>query len=127
MTLHPSNTPLSFRLLRAAQILLFANVVIWLIFGSISILRIFERHPEQYVIAWVIALMMLGNAAAMGLAGWAIAQRGFWTFFALAVLGVNIVLTFTDQVGFLDWATFAINLAILGCWWGSRRLLGAGR
>ena len=35
-------------------------------------------------------------------------------FIALIVLGVNIVLTVTDQVGLIDFITMLIDLAILG-------------
>ena len=113
--------------MRAAQGLFWANAAVWLSLGVASIARILAQDPEQVLTAWAVAVLMFGNAAAMGLAAWAIARRGIWTLFTLAVLMVNIVLTFTDQVGLLDWATFAIDLAILGCWMAARWLASSGR
>lgn len=63
----------------------------------------------------VIALLMLGNAGAFLLAGLGLSKpRRLTWLFALAVLAVNLVLTFTDQVGALDLITAAIDLVILG-------------
>jgi lysylphosphatidylglycerol synthetase-like protein (DUF2156 family) len=57
---------------------------------------------------------MFGNAGAMALSGMLLARRKLLFYLlALAVLAVNIVLTFTDQVGLLDWITFAIDLVLV--------------
>jgi len=57
---------------------------------------------------------MFGNASAMCLAGWGLERRNRWFYaFALVVLGINIILTFTDQVGIYDWITLAIDLILL--------------
>jgi hypothetical protein len=113
---------LAHRLLRAAQTLFAVNAIIWIALGVLSMARAYERNPAQSLTIWIIAVLMFGNAAAMGVAGWTLPRRGIWTIFALAVLVINIVLTFTDQVGFLDIATLFVDLAILGCWAGSLRL-----
>ena len=57
---------------------------------------------------------MFGNAGAMLLAGLGLGLRRLlpWLF-AMAVLLVNILLTFTDQVGILDWVTFAIDIVLV--------------
>jgi hypothetical protein len=41
-------------------------------------------------------------------------RRLLFYLFALAVLAVNVLLTFTDQVGALDWITLVIDLVLLG-------------
>ncbi len=100
---------------RAAQALFFLNAVIWLILGIVSLLRLSRGGPIPVVAALVIAILMFGNAGAMGISGIGLGtqRRGFY-YLALAVLLVNIVLTFTDQVGVLDFLTLALDLALLG-------------
>lgn len=69
----------------------------------------------------MVGILVFGNAAAMLLAGIVIGwPRRLFYLFALAVLGVNIVLTFTDQVGIWDVLTLLVDLALVG-------LLIAGR
>ena len=90
------------------------NAAVWLVFGVVSVLR-FVGSAEQAVTALVVAILMFGNAGAMALSGWLLLRRRLPCYlFALAVLGVNILLTFTDQVGALDWITFGIDLGLLG-------------
>lgn len=57
---------------------------------------------------------MAGNAAAMLLAGLCLAKPNIiYLYFAIALLVVNILLTFTDQFGLLDFITLLIDLALL--------------
>ena len=57
---------------------------------------------------------MAANAAAMLAAGIVIGRKKQqYYYFALALLTVNIILTFTDQFGFLDLVTLLIDLALI--------------
>ena len=97
---------------RAAQVLFFLNAAIWVILGITSLLRV-SRSPTSIMTAIVIGILMFGNAGAMVVSGFGLGKwRGFY-YLALAVLLVNIVLTFTDQVGLLDILTFVLDLALL--------------
>ena len=59
--------------------------------------------------------MMLGNIGAMPISGFLIGKYNKWFFnFTVLVLVGNIVLTFTDQFGFFDFATLIIDLVLLG-------------
>lgn len=101
-------------ILRAAQVLFLLNTAIWLVLGLASIYRIVSRNPDQTRTAWIIAIFMFGNAAAMLLSGVLIARSarpGY--YFALAVLTVNILLTFTDEFGTLDLITLLIDLILV--------------
>ena len=40
--------------------------------------------------------------------------------FALALLAVNIALTLTDQAGFYDWVTLALDVVVVGLLIGAR-------
>ena len=113
--------------MRWAQGLFFLNAAIWVLFGIVSVIRL-AGNAGQGVTAVVVAILMFGNAGAMALSGALLGKRRLLFYlFALAVLAVNIVLTFTDQVGALDWITFAIDLVLLGILLGWRKqFLGGG-
>ena len=65
-------------------------------------------------ILWVIAILMIGNAGAMALSGYGLSKKGKGSYYlAMAVLGINIILTVTDQIGILDWITLIIDLILL--------------
>ena len=90
------------------------NAAIWLVLGVVSVVRI-GGDAGQAVTAVVVAILMFGNAGAMALSGALLGKRRLLFYlFALAVLAVNVVLTFTDQVGALDWITLAIDLVLVG-------------
>ena len=98
--------------IRAAQALFFLNAAIWIALGITSLLNV-ARGSTSIMTAIVIGILMFGNAAAMVVSGFGLGKwRGFY-YLALAVLLVNIVLTFTDQVGLLDILTFVLDLALL--------------
>jgi hypothetical protein len=99
--------------IRAAQALFFLDAAIWVALGITSLLRV-SRGPTSIMTAIIIGIMMFGNAGAMVVCGVGLGTKrlGFY-YLALAVLLVNIVLTFTDQVGLLDILTFLLDLALL--------------
>jgi hypothetical protein len=98
---------------RIARVLLFLNAGIWVALGIASLSRV-SHSPTSVITAIVIGILMFGNAGAMVVSGLGLGKwRGFY-YLALAVLLVNIVLTFTDQVGLLDILTFLLDLVILG-------------
>ena len=107
--------------MRWAQGLFFLNAAIWLVFGIVSVLRL-GGNEGQGVTALVVAILMFGNAGAMALSGALLGKRRMLFYlFALAVLAVNVLLTFTDQVGAFDWITLAIDLVLLGILIGARK------
>jgi lysylphosphatidylglycerol synthetase-like protein (DUF2156 family) len=81
------------------------------------------RYPGGSITLWISGLLMFGNAATMLLSVLGLGtRRRLFYFFSLAVLAVNLVLTFTDQVGFLDWITFAIDLVLIALLVATRKL-----
>lgn len=103
------------REIAAAQVLFFANAAIWLVIGAASLMRQAALSSSQTSILWVIAVLMAGNAAAMAIAGAGLRWRTrLFGIFGLAVLLVNIVLTFTDQFGVFDLATLFIDVVLFG-------------
>lgn len=111
-TQSPSMLP---RRIRVAQALFFLNAAIWVLFGIASVLRLSAATSANALTAVVVAVLMFGNAAAMLWSGVTIArrQKRFYAL-ALAVLLINIVLTFTDQFGLFDLLTLLLDVALLG-------------
>lgn len=99
-------------LIRMTQALFLFNAVIWLVITIASLVRL---DSNSAITPWIIAILMLGNVAAFLLSSWGVGtgQKRFLAL-ALVVLAINILLTITDQVGFLDIATLAIDLILIG-------------
>jgi hypothetical protein len=102
--------------------LLFAlNGLIWLLISGLSVPRLPGSNDEYYVLYLILLLLMFANAGAMFVAAlWLGARRWLSYLFALALLFGNIVLTFTDQVGFWDLLTLFLDLGILLLLWRRR-------
>jgi threonine/homoserine efflux transporter RhtA len=63
---------------------------------------------------WVIVILMVGNSGAMAFSGYFLSRRARWSYYlALVVLGINILLSVTDQVGAFDWITLIIDLIFI--------------
>ncbi len=55
--------------IKAAQVLFFLNAAIWLLFGVISLARMATSGSGRPIATVVVAILMLGNAGAMLVAG----------------------------------------------------------
>ena len=98
-----------------AQWLFFINACVWLIFAVNNILRLENISNTPMIILWVVIILMFANAGALFVTGLWLGRQSKWAyFFALAVLLVNILLTFTDQVGFYDIVTVLLDFVTLG-------------
>lgn len=101
-------------LLRLAQGLFLCNAIIWVGIGVVSLSRVGSGSIVQPGMAWVISILMFGNAAAMLWSGWAIGRKKMlFIYLAMIVLIVNLSLTATDQFGFWDLITLLIDLVLL--------------
>jgi hypothetical protein len=99
------------RRVHLAQILFFLNALIWLVF---MLLFLSDSALERFS-TFLVSGLMFGNALAMLLAGLGLGWTNRLAYlFALALLVVNILLTFTDQFGLLDFLTLLLDLVILG-------------
>jgi hypothetical protein len=99
------------RMRRIAQWLFALNTLVWLALGAATLVRMNDRSPSAGV--WLIAALMAGNAAAMAICAWGLGWRlRLFDLFALLVLAVNILLTFTDQFGYLDLLTLLLDLVL---------------
>ena len=98
--------------LKIARAMFFLNALIWLGF-SIYLFREMTRN-DNGLSATLIAVFMLGNAVAMFASGLLIYKRIKWGYyFSVAVLALNILLTFTDQFGIADFLTLLVDIVLL--------------
>ena len=101
-------------LIKAAQALFYLNAMIWFAFGLATLIRIGNGNNAHRLAALILTLFMLGNVAAMLVSGWGLGTRSKWLYLlAIAVILVNIILTFTDQFGLFDFLTLVVDVVIL--------------
>lgn len=95
------------------RVLFFLYAALWLAFAAATVLRLLPGSPDQ-ASAGILAALMLGDTAALAVAGWWLGRGGrlAWLF-ALAVLLANTVLTFTDQMGVWDWLVLGLEVLML--------------
>jgi hypothetical protein len=100
--------------LQAARALFFLNALVWFAFGVASLWRMDETTETGQSVTVIIGVLMFGNAGAMLLAGLGLRRRQrLFYLFALGVLVVNILLTFTDQFGLFDFLTLLLDLGLV--------------
>ena len=119
-------TRFTFGPVKTAQAIFGLNAIIWLMFGIISLARLAGKQSNQAIILWIVAILMFANMGAMLLSAWLIGKRKMiFYLIALAVLLINIILTFTDQFGLFDLLTLLIDLVLLGILLVKRKLFWA--
>jgi len=100
--------------IRIVRILFYLNAAIWLVFGLISLYRLWRGDNAYLITILVIAILMFGNVVALTFSGFVLKWRQKrWFWLATAVLLINIILTFTDQIGIFDLITLLLDLLIL--------------
>lgn len=102
------------KIIKVTQGLLFLDAAIWLVFGLTSLFRLNNSGNASGATQLVLLILMAGNVVALSLSGWGIGRKYRLVYiFALVVMLVNILLTFTDQFGFFDLATLLLDVGIL--------------
>ena len=102
----------SSRGLKLTRAMFFINALTWLIFGVLSLILAIETGTPT---RWVITLLMVANAGGLFWFGVMIASgRNRIFFLAFLYVSLNIVLTITDQFGWIDALILLLNLCLLG-------------
>jgi hypothetical protein len=88
--------------------------VTWLVLGVYSLLRIMGGSTSLASFGWIIASLMFVNGFILLWIGWGLKEAGkFYFFLALLTLAGNILLTITDEFGFLDLLTLIIAIGLV--------------
>jgi hypothetical protein len=98
--------PISTHLSRPARwvwILSLCTALFWIVVAAVSIIRPALQGASLSTMEWVVALLMLGNAAVIVWLGHGLRKgRKLFYYMSLGYLVFNIVLTITDEFGLLD-------------------------
>ena len=100
-------------LLKWTRILFFLNAVVWLGLGILSLS--FRALEDGSLVQWVITVLMLINGLVMICFGIMIISGGSLVFtLAILYMSLNVVLSITDQFGWVDALILFLNLCLLG-------------
>jgi hypothetical protein len=92
--------------------MLFLNAAVWLVFGVLSVFRAVEGGSS---LRWMQSLLMFANAAVMVWFGVMLESGRNWVFFlAILYMALNVVLSITDQFGWIDALILLLSLIVLG-------------
>ncbi|MDP2183699.1 MAG: hypothetical protein Q8K99_14180 [Actinomycetota bacterium] len=96
------------------RFLLATIAAFWAAFAVLLLTDVVSIRVTQRGAVVLVAVLMLGNAAVMGMLAWlALRGRRFFDYAAVAVVAVNILLTVTDEVGAYDMAYLGVSIALL--------------
>ncbi len=111
--------------LQWTQGLLYLNAALWVVIGIYTLWRMSVGGDLNGMSAIFVGMLMFGNAFILALAAVGLGERTRLTYlFAFLILLVNSLLTITDQVGWFDLLTLALNLLTLALLIGYRKQLG---
>jgi len=100
--------------IRASQVLLWLSAGIWFVLGGFSLFGEPGDDSSQVATLVVIATLMFANSAMFIVVGLGLGIRRPWAWWlAVVVVIANLLLTFTDQIGFYDITTAVVDAAIL--------------
>lgn len=100
------------KMLKLTQGMLFLNAAVWLVFGVLGVLRAIETGSS---LRWILSTLMFANAAVMIWFGVMLVTGRKWVIFlAILYMALNVVLSVTDQFGWIDALILLLNLIVLG-------------
>ncbi|WP_420644518.1 hypothetical protein [Candidatus Leptofilum sp.] len=103
------------KLIQFSKWLFWLNAAVWLALAIWTMTAFFNNGARDTLTFLIIGILMLGNAAAFLWCSRAVQKQATWYRFAImAILAVNILLTFTDQFGLFDFLTLLLDLILLG-------------
>ena len=102
----------SMQMLKLTRALFFLNATVWLIFGALSAFRFADGGSLTRLI---YAILMVANAVVMVWFGVMIVSGRNWVFFlGILYIALNVLLSITDQFGWIDALILLLNLCLFG-------------
>ena len=100
------------KLLKLTRTMLFVNAATWLVFGGMGFLR---AQTNSNNLRFLLSILMVVNAIVMLVLGLLLTSERSWVFFGgILYMALNVVLSITDQFGWLDALILLLNLIVLG-------------
>ena len=110
--------------LRAAQLLLLLNSLLWIGLGVYSLFH-FPFGDVHQIIARVVVALMFANALTFFLIAWGLGRGSrFLYWLGLAQVAVNLLLSVTDQISLWDLLVLLLNAITLALLFAQRRRFG---
>jgi hypothetical protein len=109
------------KMLKLTQGTLFLNATVWGIFGVLGVFRAVEGGSA---LRWFLSALMFANAVVMVWFGVKIVSGRNGVFIlAILYMALNVVLSITDQFGWIDALILLLNLIVLGLLFVTRQRL----
>ena len=100
------------KMLKLTRSLFYINAAVWLAFGTLGFI---QSIPGRSALRLILSVLMFSNAFVMILFGMIIMRRRAWILFlGILYTALNVVLSFTDQFGWIDAIILLLNLCLLG-------------
>ena len=107
------------KILILTRSLFFINAAAWLIFGTLSLMRALANTSD---LRMILSVLMITNAAVMAWFGVKIVRaQNHIIFLAIIYMALNVVLSVTDQFGWIDALILLLNLIVLGLLFGTKQ------
>jgi len=99
------------KMLKLTRVFFFINATVWLFFCALSFARAMtDTSNIRLILSW----LMLANAIVMVWFGVMITRGHSWIFFlGILYMALNVVLSITDQFGWIDAIILFLNLCLL--------------
>ncbi|MBN1453468.1 MAG: hypothetical protein JW963_20805 [Anaerolineales bacterium] len=98
-------------MLKLTRGLFFLNAAVWVVFGVLGFMAVTSTSDWRLI----LSMLMIANAAIMIWFGVKITAGQRWVFFlAILYVALNVVLSITDQFGWIDALILLFNLCLLG-------------
>lgn len=87
--------------------------IFWFVLGSLSVADFINSGGTFSGFDWIISCLVFLNALGLVFIGWMLGKGQPWIYyFGLFVLGMNILLTFTDQFGIIDLIYLVLSMSL---------------
>ena len=113
------------KMLKLTRVLFFVNAAVWLFFCALSFVRAMTDTSEiRLILSW----LMLANTIVMIWLGVMITRGHSWiVFFGILYMALNVVLSITDQFGWIDAVILLLNLCLLGILFVTRQRMNQAK
>jgi hypothetical protein len=103
--------PISVKVIRGLFLL---DAVLWVALGVVSLVRLSDSTNVPLIVAIGIAVLMFIYAGILMLLRWGLIYKPRLSFYSSVILfAITAVLSITDQVGFWDLVSVALNIFML--------------
>jgi hypothetical protein len=96
------------------QILLTLNALTWIALGVLGIFYL-PADQTSATLAYILVGLIFLNALLLGLVAWGVGRGIRWLYWmGMALVGFNLFLSVTDQLGLIDLIILGLNALTLG-------------